>query len=365
MNSHSSFHAKRCILAGLLVMTLLVGCGEAPSSSPRLATTNRPAKKPKVSKQNTPPTTPHVAPAASAKAQPKPKPTPKPKPKPKPTISLPELRRQQWLRAIPVLKKAEQRMRLVFVENQKQMEAAASTLVTEQGIETFIDNAIGMKSIWGSLQGNDHRDWIQKQFESHVVPIGRLKRIVLSYSETLDQQLAEIDTETLIAIQADVDLDPAALGVVQIDLNQISQQFGRLVNGVHESVNQSIGKSLSSLCLGMASFELAHGASREAMKDENGEISTLGALLSIGIGVAAEELTRSVADEALETRKEIGRDLRAASQSLLLHSTAKGPIRSQRAAAVTSHHSTLLGAIIRSLGVDPIWAFNTYKRTTS
>lgn len=358
----------RLSLAALILFTSLPGCTE--SEPPRATSTAR-TTKPMVQRPTASESTSRKAPPTKAQSKPKTKPGPKiklqqkqkapSKPKPKP-VSPAELARRRWLKVVPTLREADKRRAATFIANQDRLDQSVRSLVTEQGIQTFIDHALGMQSKAIALQDKSkHQEWLRNLFVEHIFPLAQLKQLMEDESHLLERQLAEIDNQTLVAIRADVDLDPKAVRVREINVAGIQNHLDAVLDEVRQSVDQSLVKSISSFLFGAAGFEAARQGTRHAMRDDHGNVSLLGEIISFGVGFVAEEVTRTVADEVLQTRATIEADLRGAARDLLEECTAGSRIAGERATAVNRHQQALLAAVTQSIGVEPNWAAKNYQ----
>lgn len=277
-------------------------------------------------------------------------------------VSKEEVARRSWLKVAPALRKADEKRAKVFASNQERFDQSVRSLVTQQGIDAFVEKALGLQSKAIALKGSSqHEAWLQKLFVTHVFPLPALKQLVQEESVLLVRKLSEVDNETLVAIKADVELDPSRIQAGKVDVNGIHRHLDDLVGDVQRSVDQSMAKSISSFFFGAAGFEAARQGSRHAMKDESGNVSLLGELVAFGIGFVAEEVTRTVADEVLQTRQSVENDLRDATRSLLSRCTGDGRIARERATALKRHQQALFDAVTQSIGVEPSWAAKNYQ----
>jgi len=122
-----------------------------------------------------------------------------------------------------------------------------------------------------------------------------------------------------------------------------------------------MARSVASFFFSWAGFDAGQKIARNSMKDEYGNVSIFGELISFGIGVVAEEVTRNVADELLQIRETVDSNLSTATRSLL-SDTVEGEIPKELSAAPRRHQIAVFKAIVDSIGVDQKWAADNYYR---
>ena len=144
-------------------------------------------------------------------------------------------------------------------------------------------------------------------------------------------------------------------GIGSKQLDQLSQQL-------QDTVDRSVGFSVSSFLAGAAGFEAGRQISRNLLADENGEISLFNEVLTWGIGFITEEMTRQVTDDVLQTRESIDADLKEVTQQLVDSCTVSGSIYNKRLEAVNCHHCAVIQAVSHALGIDPRWALANLPR---
>ncbi len=151
--------------------------------------------------------------------------------------------RHTWTAIAPTLQRADQQRHKAVAESIKQLKDLTRSIANPTGTHAFIDAALGSQSKYLSVKDqSEHRRWLREQLAVHVFPADEYQQLVAAHGQALHSTLGQIDNDALIALQADVDLDPATDLLPQTTNNKIMRGIKDYPRGSHvvlRKINQA------------------------------------------------------------------------------------------------------------------------------
>lgn len=274
-----------------------------------------------------------------------------------PTKSKEELKLEQWHRVAHQLQLADSMREDNHAYLMQQLDKYFSELASQERIDAYVDETLSLRSFFGAMHDESaHTYKLKEVFESNIWPSGEFERCVHWTVDAMNHLMVEIDTNYLIRIQADVELDPSTLNAGVVNQSIIDEHLERLLHELDAQVAGSLARSVSSYFASFAGFEAGRQVARSLATDENGDVSIFGEIASWGIGYLTHELTHIVADEVLEIRSSIEDVVRSGTEGLLDECRPGGAFYEEFAKAPKRHSDEVFQAVTESLGIDPEWA---------
>ena len=131
-----------------------------------------------------------------------------------------------------------------------------------------------------------------------------------------------------------------------------------------ESVKTATGKQLTAFFTGLAGGEIARRVTREAMKDDQGNVSILGELFALAVDAGVSYVIDETASELAQTKATLKRDLKSSADTLISKIASDGnasqTIRKEWDSLYLLHHNSCEAGLAKFLGIDLKWARRTY-----
>ncbi|HEY2414839.1 MAG TPA: hypothetical protein VGI40_21520 [Pirellulaceae bacterium] len=230
-----------------------------------------------------------------------------------------------------------------------------------QGTRPFAEEALGWQSKWKLVKdyvtsGNEHKEYLQKQFTNHVFAPEALEMVVQSVVAAHVRHLENLDSELLVRLQADLTDVPNLQLTGNLDPRSIHESLQR-------SMRQAIGAVESELRGGVA-FELVSYLAGEALTSATFKLATSAGILGAGVtssamtagvglvvSLIADAVLRWAYDAYFDPAGELSRQLNQTLDSLetlILTSDESGPGLIQRLQDYGARRSKARNATIRS-----------------
>jgi len=276
-------------------------------------------------------------------------------------VPLPSPRTQEearWIKMLPSLVDAHNERASATNAHVDRCVASIKSLKTNQGIDAFIAEAMSLKSkAMCVTDPAGHRKWMKRLFREHVVPVNRLQDVVRIQSKSLESALADVDNDLLIAVQADIDLDPTSLRCKTVDVARINRQTDLVIDDVCKSVQTAVGKSLASFAIATTGGLVSENILRNSLKDDRGNVSFFNQMLALGGGLLADHVVSEIATEVLQPKKTLKADINALADRVINRCVnGSGAVRTSWNQLCTAHHNQILNAVTASYAVDRRWA---------
>lgn len=286
---------------------------------------------------------------------------------PKPAPRSPQTEAERvWAQAVPTLKKYSDRRFAVAEEELGRLRRSTQGLATQAGRKEFIDATLSLEAK-GRLvaDSNRFRPWVRSLYLQHVFPADEMLRQAALTSSNLKQALKRIDDEFLVAMLIDIEKVPEAFFPESLDLRQFNQLVDQELDAVLSKVYDSTGRQIGAFAAGAAGGYAANQIAREAMRDENGQVSLLGELIAFGIGAAADVATESVANEVLQTRQILDQELQGSTDRLIqqcvLSGTPASHLTTEMVNSIRRQNAAMAVLYAHHLGVNIDWAMDYYN----
>ncbi len=289
---------------------------------------------------------------------------------PKPAPRSPQTEEERaWAKVVPALKQAHQKRIAAANLLLNQLRSSAADLATKSGRDAFTDAALGLNSKQLMLtDAQGHQTWLRRLYADQVLPVNLLQQQVKVTSDALTKVLAQIDHDLVVEQMLDVEEIPRKFRPVPLDLARFHQAVDREIDSVMPAVKESTYRQLKAFAAGAAGAVIAGNAAREAMRDEQGNVSLFGELFAIGIGFGADYAIDQAANEALETRKHLSDELEKSTNRLLVNCLGNGAptdvLIAEMVKSIRQQEVAMAALFIRDLGVDLNWALAYYDHVS-
>lgn len=289
---------------------------------------------------------------------------------PKPVPRSPQTEAERaWAKVVPALKQAHQRRIAAAELLLNQLRKSAAALATQNGRDTFTDAALGLKSKQLMLTDSaGHRTWLRRLYVDQVLPVDLLRQQVKVTSDALTNVFTRIDHDLVVEQMLDVEEIPSKFRPVPLDLARFHQAVDREIEAMMPAVMDSTTRQLTAFAAGAVGGTVAGNAAREAMRDEQGNVSILGELFSLAVGVGADMAVDHVMNEALETRKHLSNELQKSTNRLLANCLGSGAttdvLIAEMVKSIRQQETAMAALFIRDLEVDLDWAIAYYDHVS-
>ncbi|MCD0458125.1 hypothetical protein LOC72_01480 [Roseiconus lacunae] len=211
-----------------------------------------------------------------------------------------------------------------------------------------------------------HAGWVRELYVRYVFPQSKISDLLRTQSRIIEQRNSEITDWLMIDLYADIELPSKSIKWPSIEDAVIDAAIDREVNQVLDGVGVATGKQLTAFFSGLAGGEIARQATREAMKDKNGNVDLVGELFSwvvdAGVSLFVDEVVNEVAQTESTLRKEIDNSVDSLVQNLLgKESRAFDAVLGEWASIHHCHQNSVIHGICKNLGVDVAWARTVYQ----
>lgn len=272
-----------------------------------------------------------------------------------------------WMKHLPTFQNSWELQRQTMVNHITKMTSNIGSVKSRQGIEAFIEEAMSLKSkaMWATDQ-DGHRRWLRDLFKKYVVPTAIIHQIVATECKAMDGELAACDNDMLIKLKADVPLDPASIKCRTISLELIDKQIDAIAGKIYAQVDGATYKSLAAFLAGTAGFEASRQVSRSFMKDDSGNVSLFGEIMSFGLGMLGDVVTSEITNEVFGTRSELRSSLNSLADQVI-GSCCKPDgavfqaILNECSSVIWEHRRTVATAVASELDIEADWGNATLQ----
>lgn len=274
-----------------------------------------------------------------------------------------------WAKTVPALKQTHQKRIAAANLLLNQLRSSAAELATKTGRDAFTDAALGIKSKHLMLTDSEkHKTWLRQLYVDQVLPVNSLQQQVKVTSDALTKVLAEIDHDLVIEQMLDVEEVPQKMLPVPLDLTRFNQAVDREIDSMMPAVMESTTRQLAAFTAGAVGGTVAGGVAREAMRDEQGNVSFFGELVSMAVGIGADLAVEQATNEALETRKHLNDELQKSTNRLLVNCLGNGAptdvLIDEIRKSIRQQEAAMAALFIRDLDVDMDWAVAYYAHVS-
>ena len=229
------------------------------------------------------------------------------------------------------------------------------------------DQLLGLEGSDAFTSPKKIRDFLKRQFATHVLDLNQLERVITSHIGKLNDALILLDNELIVACGVDSSFDPAKLGLSKVNMSGVRSEFEDSVPALEKILDTAFG---ANIVTGAAGFATNMGVSQtvsDMFRDENGNETWGGMLLGIFAGEAAEYAQNQLAEELLKTKKTFVKDTGIIANQILknlvlLEGGKESNCWSKVMAAQTIRHAVACSQLLeKEFGFTSKSLINAYK----
>lgn len=281
--------------------------------------------------------------------------------KPATVSSSSEVRTPEQLRflesIVPKLRQSQTRRFELWNANDKQLTSALEGIMTDDGIDAFIEEAMGLRSNFQMLTDKGaFRKKLRSLFKTHVLQFYKLQAAVFANAQKFNAEMDSVDDDLLIAVDIDADCSRFRSHIQRVSADALKEHLDCITESMADSVFKSVTASYTSTGVGAAG-----GAIGTAIADKrftlDGERSFLDTICAGAVGLFADYVITEVADAYLQPKQTLAKEIRDLREQFVTDVIRQGQACSlEMRQSLNSHDQAMvcLAAVFNK--VDAKWA---------
>ncbi|MEM8671655.1 MAG: hypothetical protein AAGG48_29325 [Planctomycetota bacterium] len=249
--------------------------------------------------------------------------------------------------------------------SRRELQRDCFSLVRNDQIKRFASIALGVKSKFQSIADSPaHKAKIRKQYLSTAIAADEIPSLITNHLRAAQEKMSAIDSQFLVRINADVDLDTTVIPSVTIHEEAIESRIDAIAQSISEDVVKATAQSAAGVAIGIGGGIAAQKLAQDALQ-RDGSLSFMDNVVAGVIGIAGDIATNKIADEVMQTEPEFIRSVSRLTQKLVDQSVRSGEMGALVSGTfddlANQHKNKIAQAIIAELKIDPQWAVAYYN----